>query len=268
MTTVRSGAARSPGTRPSTPTPRSDGGRAAPAGPVGALAAGAFGLVSALRGHARSLHPTGLGYAATFRVRRPVRDLRGVALFSGPAEHEAICRFSRGGGLPEPLPDVLGLAVRIPDLYGPGRHQDFLLATGASARLARHLLLPGIRGFFGQTLTSLLPYDMGGSVRMVGASSPHARIANAGGTLAELNRAAAEGGLCFDLMLAPLAGDWHLAAEIDVLERLPDHEVEQLAFTPGNTGGGLRPVGPFQGLRRPAYRGSQRGRGLRPEEIP
>jgi hypothetical protein len=51
-------------------------------------------------------------------------------------------------------------------------------------------------------------------------------------------------------------------------ERLPGETTERLAFTPWNTGGGIRPVGPFNRLRLAAYRGSQRGRGLEPAEIP
>ena len=51
-------------------------------------------------------------------------------------------RFSRGAGLPEPLPDILGVAVRVLDSHGPGGHQDFLLATSSGLPVAHHALLP------------------------------------------------------------------------------------------------------------------------------
>jgi hypothetical protein len=35
--------------------------------------------------------------------------------------------LSRALGLPEWLPDPCGLAIRAPDAYGPGRHQDLLM---------------------------------------------------------------------------------------------------------------------------------------------
>lgn len=57
-------------------------------------------------------------------------------------------------------------------------------------------------------------------------------------------------------------------ATLEVGARLPDEEAERLAFTPWHTGGGIRPAGPFQRIRRPAYRGSQHGRGLRGSEVP
>jgi hypothetical protein len=45
-----------------------------------------------------------------------------VWLCSSPARPiRPLLRFSRGAGLPEPLPDVLGVAIRLPDAHGPGR---------------------------------------------------------------------------------------------------------------------------------------------------
>lgn len=44
-------------------------------------------------------------------------------LLSRRGEHRAIARFSRAVGLPRPLPDLLGLSLRVPDAYGSGLHQ-------------------------------------------------------------------------------------------------------------------------------------------------
>lgn len=216
--------------------------------PVAAAAAAAFGALSRLRG-ARIFHPRGVGYSALVRVEEPQGRYPGVPMLERPGEHPALVRFSRAVGLPEPLPDALGLALRLVDLHGPGRHQDFLLVTSAHGPLLHHLLLPDIGRFPGQPFSSILPYRVGGSLRVVGATPD-------------------SGGRAFRLALAPLMGRFVPFAGLEVGERLPGDETEQLAFTPWNTGGGIRPAGPLNGVRLAAYRGSQHGRGLRDGHIP
>jgi hypothetical protein len=235
--------------------------------PVAAVMGGAFGALTRLRG-ARIFHPDGVGYRGVLRIERPQRGYPGVPLLQRRGEHPVVFRFSRGAGVPEPLPDVLGLALRIVDVHGRGRHQDFLLVTSADAPLLHHLLLPGVRGFLGQSFSSILLYRVGGKLRLVGTEPAGRRAGGRGGDLAELARSADRGGLRFRLALAPLTGRWSAVGELAVEERLPDAETDRLAFTPWNTGGGIRPVGPFMGLRRGAYRGSQRARGLAQSQIP
>jgi len=235
--------------------------------PVAAVTGALFGALSRVRG-ARIFHPVGVSYSATLRVGTALPQYHGVPLLERPGEHRAVVRFSRAVGLPEPLPDALGIAVRLPDLHGPGRHQDFLLVTSADGPLLHHLLLPGLRGFFEQSFSSLLFYRMGGRLRLVGARAASRPDATAGGALAELVAAAEAGAACFELALASPAGRWRRVGDLTVDERLPDVDSERLAFTPWHTGGGIRPVGPFMGLRRAAYAASQRQRGLAPAEIP
>src|SRR3954451_24472010 len=62
----------------------------------------------------------------------------GVPWLDEPARSEVLVRISRGAGLPAPLPDLLGLAVRIPD--GP---VDLLLSTTGTGPLVR--LVPLLR---------------------------------------------------------------------------------------------------------------------------
>ena len=111
---------------------------AAAAGPV--VAAGFYAL-AALRNR-RSLHPTGIGYQGWLEVsnERPART--GVPLFQAGATHPAVLRFSRGAGLPGPLPDALGVAIKLPDVYGPGVDQDLLLTSSTDRPLLRRLLFP------------------------------------------------------------------------------------------------------------------------------
>lgn len=235
--------------------------------PVAAATGALFRALSTVRG-ARIFHPRGVGYEATVAVERPVPGHRGVPLLEQPGEHRAVVRFSRAAGLPEPLPDVLGLSLRIRDLHGRGRHQDLLLVSSADAPLLHHLLLPAPGGFLAQSYSSVLPYRIGGKVRIVGALPLSAPRAGRPGAIHELVATAATGKLAFRLGLAPLWGRLDPVATLRVGERLPPDVVEGLAFNPWNCGGGIEPTGPFNGLRRSAYAGSQRGRGLSPARIP
>ena len=134
-----------------------------------------------------------------------------VPLFRPGTARPALLRFSRGAGLPEPLPDALGVAVKLPDAYGPGNDQDLLLTSSTDRPLLRRLLFPAtsfVRGVF----STALPYDLGGK-RVVlllvpahtgGASSAGTGIRRGGGALAELNATA--GGLRFELRTASSFG--------------------------------------------------------------
>ncbi|HKH22175.1 MAG TPA: hypothetical protein VKA88_01020 [Solirubrobacterales bacterium] len=230
--------------------------------PVSGLASAAFAALSAAR-RKRIFHPEGLGYRASLRVEVGLSDYEGVPLLAEPGSHDAIVRCSRGAGLPESLPDVLGLAVRLPDLHGPGAHQDFLLASSGDGLLLHLLLLPAPGGFFGQSYSSILPYRVGGALRLVGAVPVRPPTPAEGTDLEQLDEAASDHQARFHLALAGLGGRWQQFGTLSLLERLTGDETEALTFNPWNTGGGFRPTGPLMGLRDPAYRGSQWGRGAR-----
>jgi hypothetical protein len=108
------------------------------AGPV--VAAG-FYTLAALRNR-RSLHPMGIGYQGWLRVPNERSARPGVPLFQAGATHPALLRFSRGAGLPELLPDALGVAIKLPDAHGPGVDQDLLLTSSSDRPLLRRLLFP------------------------------------------------------------------------------------------------------------------------------
>ena len=63
------------------------------------------------------------------------------------------------------------------------------------------------------------------------------------------------------LALAAPLGGWQRVGELAVGEPLSPHEAEALAFNPWATGPAVRPAGPFQRIRRDAYRRSQQARG-------
>ncbi|HST70415.1 MAG TPA: hypothetical protein VLI94_12250 [Solirubrobacterales bacterium] len=199
----------------------------------------------------RGFHPFGVGFAAELT---PVGD-RGFGAPALEREAEVEIRLSRSLGLPEWLPEPYGLALRIPDAYGAGMHQDFLLVTSAAAPVGRHALLPA-RGFCDLPYSTLLPYRVRGETVLIGARGLASRP---GPKLGDL-RARERGGLEFELAIAGLTGGWRPVARLALGERLPPEHTERLHFDPTNTGGGLELVGLLNKLRGPAYAASQEGR--------
>jgi hypothetical protein len=224
-------------------------------GPLGTASRGFFRALSRLRGR-RIFHPHGVAFAATFEPLPATPHAPAISLLSDPERRQALVRCSRALGVPPSLPDVLGLAVRISDAYGPASPQDFLLVSSSPAPVLRHALLPGPRGFFRHSYSSLLPYAAAGERVLVGAWGT-----GKGPSPADLEGVRATGlGRTFELRVASLLGQWRPVARLELTEVLPDRVAEEVAFNPWHCGGGLRPTGPLMGLRDPAYRGSQEGR--------
>jgi hypothetical protein len=204
---------------------------------AGLLTGLAFAAASLVRG-AKIVHPAGVVHAARVRLYgRTAPDERSLAFLGQAGEHDAIVRFSRSLGLPEPLPDLLGLTLRLIDVHGPGLHQDFMLVSSVDAPVAHHLFVPS--GDVQQRpYSSSLPYRAGDNRFLVGA----------------LPR---EDGV-FDLAVSAINGRFEPIGEIRVGDRLP-HELDATAFNPWNTGGGVAPAGWLNRLRAYAYPGSQAG---------
>lgn len=213
------------------------------------VAAELFRGLSRWRGR-RAFHPHGVGFAAE------LTRLDDGAVLPAEIEGEAIVRLSRSLGAPEWFPDPCGLALRVPDAYGPGRHQDLLLASSGQAPLARHLLLPS-RGFYDRPYSSILPYRLAGETVVVMALAAGGE--DRGPLLAQL-RERERGGLEFELALAPLWGEPRPVARLQLGARLPTELTERLDFDPCNSGGGLEPAGWLNKLRGPSYGASQAGR--------
>jgi hypothetical protein len=199
----------------------------------------------------RGFHPFGVGFAA--RLTPQAGADAGAEVFE--REAEVLVRLSRALGLPEWIPEPYGLAIRFPDAYGPGGHQDLLLVTSASPPGGRHTLLPA-RGFCDLPYSTVLPYRARGETVLIGARGLAARPGPKLGDLREREVGALE----FELAIAGLSGDWRPVARLALGERLPPERTERLHFDPTNTGGGLELVGLLNRLRGPAYTASQEGR--------
>ena len=200
-----------------------------PSPPVARATRSIFAGVARLRGGDRAFHPDGTTLRARFR---PAEGGEVPLLHH---ERDALVRISRGVGLPERWPDVLGCAVRVLDAYGRGAHQDFALASSHPARLARHALVPALDSrcaFY----SSILPYRFGAETVIVGATLGPDSV---------------------DLAIAAPLGPWRRVATVALGEEAPEAEARALRFNVLNSGGGIAPVGRLNSLRDPAYRGSQ-----------
>lgn len=187
-------------------------------------------VASAVRGE-RIIHAKGTAWAAELTLL-PAADDLGVALARGPRSRPVLVRLSRGAGLPDVLPDVLGLALRIPDADGAGRPQDLMLATGARSWLGRRVLVPR-RHYAAATYTSLISYEIGGRDLLVAAlpDGDGFLLATAAGT-----RAA-----------------WVPWARLDLGAALPAVQERQLEFSIRNDAGGFRIGGRWRAARAGAY---------------
>ena len=173
--------------------------------------------------------------------------------------HDAVVRFSRGAGLPESMPDILGLALRLVDLHGAGLHQDLLLVTSGSRPGLRHALVPA-RTFGHDRWSTLLPYEVDGR-RVVFGARPLSAALEGARRLDDLRQLAERRGpVRFALEMAEPRGAWEDVGVITVARARSEEDGERLRFNPANSGGGIEPVGVLQTVRRRAYLGSQEGR--------
>jgi hypothetical protein len=223
---------------------------------VGRTLGGALaGVAWARRG--KAVHPRGAVHRARLVVDDAPHAPPSSRLLATPTEHEALVRFSRSLGLPRPLPDLLGMSVRVLDAYGRGRHQDFLLVSSVDLPVLHHLFVPA-SDVQQRVYSSSLPYRCGDATFLVGAL-PDPRSPRPAGDdeLDRLARAAATGELAFGLAVAPVGGRFRRVATIRVGERLPE-ALDAMRFNPFNCGGGLWPIGVLNRLRDYAYPLSQR----------
>jgi hypothetical protein len=214
------------------------------AAPLAGVSAGLFAGLSKTRGK-RFFHPRGVALDGTITFR--------PTSFALPLDgtHPAVARLSRGIGLPEVSPDVLGLAVKVPALG-----QDFLLATSGSNPVTRHMLLPAT-GFFRMPYSSILPYELRGDLVVFGARADTSLHDSTGQEMDDLVSHAVAGHLRFDLTVARPGESGDAVFASLVLESRHENEVK---FTPWNSHSELRPAGALNRLRRETYESSQSAR--------
>ncbi len=201
--------------------------------PPAALTARTADLLARLRG-AAALHPRGTVRTCALHVHGAQDAVRtGSRLLDERAVHEGLVRFSRSAGLPPPLPDVGGVAVRLPGLATDGGPLDLLLSTAW-----RWVFVPTP---LSRTSSSLVPFRTGTGRRVLLGSRPAGDV--------------------IDLLLAAPLGPWRPWGR---LVPGPPAAEQDLRTRPWVGAGDLQPVEYLRRLRAWSYTASQRGSGREP----
>src|SRR5688572_13914175 len=80
---------------------------------AGRMVGVALGALARLR-HGKPMHPRGAVFAAVLERSGSGNGAWGVPWLDSASSEAAVVRLSRGAGLPAALPDLLGLAIRLP----------------------------------------------------------------------------------------------------------------------------------------------------------
>lgn len=132
-----------------------------------------FGVTARVR-RSKPLHPRGVLRHGVLAIEAP-GEPTGVPLLDEVAEHRCLVRVSRATGLPAPLPDIHGLALRLTEV---GDVADLLFAGTGDGRVGRFLLVPRVGPGDGP-LTTLLPMRAPTGPLLLGVF-PHGRQPDGG----------------------------------------------------------------------------------------
>jgi hypothetical protein len=225
---------------------------------LSAVAAGVFASLAKVR-RARGVHPHGIGFDGVLTLQ-PGPGLDLVPGLGAPRSVPAVLRLSRSFGLPHPLPDLLGVAVKLPDMHGPGHDQDFLFVSALDGDLSKYVPRPAPR-YSWPAYSSLIPYRSDGRLVLPGALGASPEAATGEDEMTGALHAADRGHLRFTLAVAPALGRFAPVGQIRATHRLAQSEVQALRFNPFHTAQSLVPAGgPLNAMRRAAYPASQRAR--------
>jgi hypothetical protein len=210
-------------------------------GGAGRLVAVPLGAIARWRG-GKPMHPRGAVFDAV--LERQGGDW-GVPWLDARASDPVVVRLSRGAGLPAPLPDLLGLAIRLRGDDGP---VDLLLTTTGRGRLTR--LVPFLRRDTAAVYSSIMGYRSdAGSLRL-------AAFPEADGVPSDpepLAGAVSLDGLGFILAACRGLGPWRPFARLSLRGPLPSLDPDVRFDAVRNPPPGLVPDGPMARFRAPAY---------------
>jgi hypothetical protein len=197
-------------------------------------------------------HPVGVLAEGT--LERLAAQGEGLPMASG----EVLGRVSKGVGLPGAIPDIAGLAWRMPSQSSPHAPWDVLLASSLGGGVGRVTLSP-VTSWTNATLSSLMPFGFDGGVWWVRARlvTP---IDTAGLRLDTIRSRIRSTGLDFDIEQAAGTGPFLPLARLTLRHVVPDRNA--VAFDPVlNTAPDVRLLPRWlTGFRRAAYRRSREGR--------
>ena len=211
-----------------------------------------FRIASKVRG-ARAVHPRGIVMRASW-CPAGGSILSGSPLLAG--RKPALMRLSHGIGLPPSIPEVVGLAIKVLDVYGPGQDQDLVLISSRRSYLGRRLILPG-HDLAKVVMSSVLPYEVAGVGRRLILA--RARAGSPSVAYAEVIKGGPERMPVFEVRLG--RADGPMLASLHAEEVVAPDLGESTCFNPWHTGPELQPRGVLNHIRRPTYPASQEGRG-------
>jgi hypothetical protein len=220
---------------------------------AGRLVGVPLGALARWRG-GKPMHPRGAVFDAVLERRRGPDW--GVPWLAATASDPAVARLSRGAGLPAPLPDLLGLAIRLPGgAAGQGTPVDLLLTTTGSGRLTR--LLPAPRRNTAAFYSSIMAYRSDAGAVRIGAFPAAEDVPSEPEPLA---RSVARAGLCFTLVAARGLGPWQPFALLTLTDPVPALDPDVRFDAVQHAPPGLPADGPMARFRAPAYARARAGR--------
>ncbi|MBV9089063.1 MAG: phosphodiesterase [Mycobacteriaceae bacterium] len=206
-------------------------------------------LGSAIR-RRRVFHPVGVMARGSLERLAPPGE--GLPVESS----DVVARVSKGVGLPGALPDIAGLAVRIPPRPFAATPWDLLLASA----VARVVLLP-VTSWSDVSLSSLMPLRHQDGYWWVGARLV-TEIDDAGLSLDSIRRQISHGGVQFDLQQACGRAPFQPLARLSLSELAVGDASHDVAFDPSIHSAPDVRLAPewLTDLRRRAYQRSREGR--------
>jgi hypothetical protein len=200
----------------------------------------------------RLFHP--FGVLAHGSVQRMAPTVEGLPLVST----EVVGRISKAVGLPGSLPDIVGLAWRMPPAPLALSPWDVLLASAEAGPLSRFLLHP-IASWSDVTLSSLMPLRHQGQNWWISARLT-TTIEEPGVGLDDIEAQISGGGVRFEVDQACGLGEFRPLARLELNQVIPPgHDTAFDPTTHSHPEVTLFP-GWLNDFRRDAYRRSRQGR--------
>jgi hypothetical protein len=177
---------------------------------------------SALR-HRRVFHPVGV--LASGSLERLEPPGQGLPISSC----DVVARVSKGVGIPGALPDIIGLAWKMPPTVFPPSGWDVLLASAGAGRLTRFALHPVTS--WSSSLSSLMPLRYEQGYWWIRAQLT-TEIGEPGVSLDSIRKRIDQGGIEFNIEQASGTGRFEPLAVLTLSRLLPDDESHDVVFDP------------------------------------
>lgn len=199
----------------------------------------------------KPMHPWGAVFDAVLE-RHGSEPPWGVPFLDATGRDDVLVRLSRGAGLPAPLPDLLGLAVRLDGGSGP---VDLLLSTTGRGVLTR--VVPVLRRDTASFYCSIMAYSSpAGPIRLAALPTGDGVPSDPGPLAAAVRRHP----VVFVLAAARGLGPWVPFGRLTIGEAVGPLDPELRFDAVRHPPPGLVADGPLARFRAPAYAAAQEAR--------